>query len=203
MLQVLEEIAGESEFDFGKILVEVYPQRENLTGEKQARSIFLEVNKAEPVKLVDLPGVAKPKYRKVINEGAALLQERFPDMFKPSQRCRVSRAGWIRSIEDVRSLARSWLTNQAVVPFPFRILPQAPHVNIDNLRDALFASNALERHNLTSAKALETWVLGQNEMLSVKFQEEEEARALVTPNALKKAIKFDFYLGLDSSWYYK
>jgi hypothetical protein len=166
MLRVLQEgKAATPDFDFGRILVEVYPHSDGLDETAHAQEIFLEVNKAEPVKLVDLPGVAKAKDRNAINEGANLVQERFPDMFSPSQRCR------------------------------------APHLNIDNFRDALFASNVLERHSLKTAKALDAWLMGQNEMLSVKFKD-EEAQKFVSPPALKKAIKFDFYLGLDSIWLY-
>jgi hypothetical protein len=164
MMQVLQDHKEASEFDFGRILVEVYPQK-NEGNESLAQEIFLEVNKAEPVKLVDLPGVAKTSHRKIINEGAARLLERFPDMFRPSQRCRP------------------------------------PHLNIDNLRDALFASTVIDRHSLKSPKELEMWVMGQNEILASKFQQ-EGSKQLVSQTALKKAVEFDFYLGLDSSWFY-
>lgn len=115
--------------------------------------------------LQDLPGVAKASDRKVINEGADRLLDRYPDMFSPSQRCR------------------------------------APHLNIDNLRDALFASNVIQRHSIKTSKALEQWMLGQNELLASKFQLEENRKHIST-TALKKAEKYDFYLGLDSSWLY-
>jgi hypothetical protein len=165
MLKLLQEKATLLEFDYDQILVEVYPQRDDLDEATHAKEIFLEVNKAEPVKLVDLPGVAKASHRNVINEGAEKLQQRFPDMFRPSQRCRP------------------------------------PHLNIDNLRDALFASNVIGRHSLKSPKALETWMIAQNEILATKLQK-EEAKKLVSATALKKAIEYDFYLGLDSSWLY-
>jgi hypothetical protein len=165
MLKVLQEKATMSEFDFDQILVEVYPQNDDLDESNHSKEIFLEVNKAEPVKFVDLPGVAKASHRNAINEGAARLQERFSEMFRPTQRCRP------------------------------------PHLNIDNLRDALFASNVIERHTLKTPKALEEWMMGQNEILATKFQS-EEAKKHVSESALKKAIKFGFYLGLDSSWLY-
>ena len=111
-MQVLKEKGAD--FDFERILVEVYPQLPHMDEATHAQEIFLEVNKAEPVKLVDLPGVAKASHRSIINEGAKRLSERFPEMFSSSQRCR------------------------------------APHMNIDNLRDALFASNVIDRHSLKS-----------------------------------------------------
>lgn len=165
MLKVLQEKADPSDFDFDHIMVEVYPQREDLEEVAHAQEIFLEVNKAEPVKLVDLPGVATAAHRNVINEGASKLLERYPEMFKASQRCR------------------------------------APHLNIDNLRDALFASKVIDRHSLKTPKALEQWIIGQNESLATKYQSEEPTE-FVSESALKKAIKHDFYLGLESSWLY-
>jgi hypothetical protein len=165
MLKVLEEKDGAGDFDFDKILVEVYPPKDGVDEESHAKDLFLEVNKAEPVKMVDLPGMAKASDRKVIDEGADRLQERFPDMFSHSQRCR------------------------------------SPHLNIDNLRDALFASNVIQKHSLKTPKALEDWMMNQNMILATKFQAEEN-RLLVPATALKKAEKYEFYLGLDSSWFY-
>jgi hypothetical protein len=196
MMQVLLEKKLTAElstaFDFDRILVEVYRQpkapgtssEEGLNNQDNddasnnndsyAQEIFLEVNKAEPVKLVDLPGVAKSSHRNIINAGASRLQEQFPNLFSDSQRCRP------------------------------------PHLNIDNLRDALFASNVLDRHNLKSAKALETWIMGQNDLLATKLAassnstggDDEGPPPGVSASAWSKAVEFDFYLGLDSSWYY-
>lgn len=167
MLQVLQEkeASGDFEFDFDKILVEVYPHQGEGDGSRLAQDIFLEVNKAEPVKLVDLPGIATKKDRNIINDGAQRLNDAFPDMFKPSQRCRP------------------------------------PHLNIDNLRDALFASNAIAKHSLTTPKALEKWMMEQNQELANKY-EQEEFQKQVSVAALKKAQQYNFYLGLDSSWLY-
>ena len=90
-MKVLQERKSPTDFDFDNILVEVYPQP-TVTGDKPpvnyAQDVFTEINKAEPVKLVDMPGVAKSSHRNIINEGATRLQERFPKMFSDSQRCR-------------------------------------------------------------------------------------------------------------------
>lgn len=163
MLSLLQEESDLKGLDLNKILVEVYPQSPE-HGDDHAKDIFLEVNKAEPVKLVDLPGVAKGSDRKIITAAAERLTKQFPEMFKASQRCR------------------------------------SPHLNIDNLRDALFAANVLARHNITSTKQLEDWVLEQNKQLAEKYQS-DEMKATVKESALTKAAKNNFYLGLDSSWY--
>jgi hypothetical protein len=165
MLKVLEETPATDDFDFDKILVEVYPQDQHIKEDVHARDLFIEVNKAEPVKLVDLPGVAKASVRKMINEAAERLMSKYPQMFSDSQRCRT------------------------------------PHLNIDNLRDALFASDVIQRHNIKNSQALERWMLGQNELLAIKFHLEEN-RKLISATAIKKADTFDFYLGLDASWLY-
>jgi len=166
MLKVLEEKITSDDFDFEKILVEVFPALNDQREEAHAKEIFLEVNKAEPVKLVDLPGVAKASDRKIINEVADRLHDGFPQMFSDSQRCR------------------------------------SPHLNIDNLRDALFGSNIIQKHSLKTSKSLEDWIVEQNELLVSKFKEEENRKS-VSENALKKADKFRFYLGLESHWLYK
>ena len=118
--------------------------------------LFAEVNKAEPVKLVDL--VAKPAQRNVIDVAVTKLHEDFPDMFSSSQRCRV------------------------------------PHVNVDNLRDALFAANL--HKDIGTGNALYKWLLEQNEELGKEYEKDPTS---VSASAWKKAAKFGFYLGLVHS----
>ena len=80
---------------FEQVLVEVYPeptQNSETTAtndDKFAEKVFLEINKAEPVKLIDMPGVASAADRKVITDAVEALQEKYSHMFSPSQRCRV------------------------------------------------------------------------------------------------------------------
>jgi hypothetical protein len=176
MLTILEEKrakAGDSIsfFDTDRILVEVFPEgkaKKDESSPSHAEEIFLEINKAEPVKLVDLPGIGLTKSdRNTINEGASRLEIAFPAMFSASQRCR------------------------------------APHLNIDNLRDALFASDVVKRHGLKSPKALEAWMLQQNDSMKQAYTSETSAKAAtVSKSSLDKAVKNGFFLGLDSSWLY-
>ena len=160
------KVTEDDAFDFENVLVEVYPAQEEQKQDSQVQDLFFEVNKAEPVKLVDMPGVAKAKDRKIITEVAESLRHKYPDMFSESQRCR------------------------------------SPHLNVDNLRDALFASKIIEKHSLKTSKAMEEWILQKNEILEIEFQDEANQK-LVNVNALKKANRLKFYLGLDSSWLYK
>ena len=161
-----KKVTEDDAFDFENVLVEVYPAQEEQKQDSQVQDLFFEVNKAEPVKLVDMPGVAKAKDRKIITEVAESLRQKYPDMFSESQRCR------------------------------------SPHLNVDNLRDALFASKIIEKHSLKTSKAMEEWILQKNEILEIEFQDEANQK-LVNVNALKKANRLKFYLGLDSSWLYK
>jgi hypothetical protein len=166
MMTILhEKCASHDDFDLDRVLVEVYPQNPDHV-DTHAQDLFLEVNKAEPVKLVDMPGVAKGSDRKIISEGAERIAEKYAEMFKSSQKCRP------------------------------------PHLNIDNLRDALFASNAIKRHNLKTSKAVEAWMLAKNQSLADLYKDPAEQEK-VSKTAYEKAKKFEFYLGLDLSWLYK
>ena len=175
-----------------RILVEVFPQQQQQQvttngddatttmtnhGSSHAKDLFTEINKAEPVKLVDMPGVAKLSDRRIITDASQSLQDAYPQMFKPSQKCRP------------------------------------PHLNIDNLRDAIFASNVLSRHELNNVKTLVSWLTEQNLKMKkdymdarstkTKKKKGDSTKKVVSDSALKKAMKYDFYLGLDLAWLYR
>lgn len=165
MFSILAEKNKDTDGVLDRILVEVFPQQKH-HDDSHARDIFLEVNKAEPVKLVDMPGVAKAGDRKILTDAADALREQRPEMFSESQKCRP------------------------------------PHLNVDNLRDALFAANVMARHGVKSSRQLEEWMRQQNELLATKYAQDPQARSIVPAAALEKAVKYNFYLGLESSWYY-
>jgi len=167
MMTILQERQhiNENKIDLDRVLIEVFPQLHNFSP-KHAQDIFTEINKAEPVKLLDMPGVAKVSERRIINEAAMSLQDAYPDMFKPSQRCR------------------------------------APNVNIDNLRDAIFASGLLKRHSIKNRKSLVEWVLQKNRELAAKYINDDGARQSHSDRVMNKAHKYEFYLGLDLGWLY-
>ena len=157
----------DGEIDLSKILVEVFSAttEERESTEKFATDLFVEINKAEPLKLVDMPGVAKESDRRIITQAAEKLKHAYPKMFSASQKCRV------------------------------------PHVNIDNLRDNLFAADVLQKHGLKSPTQLMSWLLEQNKAQGEKYKSgDRDSRASST--ALEKAEMHEFYLGLDSNWLY-
>ena len=175
-----------AQLDLENILVEVFlPQKKNNTdtvlidSKKQQPAqedqddkaiIFTEINKAEPIKLLDLPGVTNKRTRDVIDYAANHFYNAFPEMFSPSQKCR------------------------------------APHLNLDNLRDALFASEVITREKVGSGGELVKWMGKKNNELKEVYANEDGIDGdgkKVSENALKKAKKHDFYLGLESTWLYK
>ena len=66
------------------VLVEVW----NVRSESDVKSLYLEVNKSESVKEIDMPDAIAPIRKTAIDNTVALLNRRFPMMFKPSERCR-------------------------------------------------------------------------------------------------------------------
>jgi len=177
------------QLDLENILVEVFlPQQKNnttdtvLTDSKKKQQpiaeeqddkaiIFTEINKAEPIKLLDLPGVTNKRTRDVIDYAANHFYDAFPEMFSPSQKCR------------------------------------APHLNLDNLRDALFASEVIKREKVGSGGELVKWMAKKNNELREVYTSDDGidggSGKKVSQNALKKAKNHDFYLGLESTWLYK
>lgn len=67
-----------------EVVVEVYP----VESESEVKTLFLQLNKAEIVKEIDLPDTIAPTKKKVIDEAVDTLRGRYPGMFKPSERCR-------------------------------------------------------------------------------------------------------------------
>ena len=187
-----------AQLDLENVLVEVFlprkynhdksgssaPRRQEEYHDDKA-TIFTEINKAEPVKLLDLPGVTNKRTRDIIDYAASHFHDTFPAMFSPSPRCR------------------------------------SPHLNLDNLRDALFASEVIQREKIGSGGELVKWITKRNEQLRIRYNDNQEVvednnssgivaaeledgkKGSIHESAIKKARKHDFYLGLESTWLYK
>ena len=82
-------IADDYCIDFDKILVEVYPEdkQPHLEDRNHAEEMFLEINKGEPVTLLDMPGVASVEDKRIITDAVEQLAYQYPGMFSPGQRC--------------------------------------------------------------------------------------------------------------------
>ncbi len=155
------------------VLADTNQQQNQISLEEQDDKavIFTEINKAEPIKLLDLPGVTNKRTRDVIDYAANHFHNAFPEMFSPSQKCR------------------------------------APHLNLDNLRDALFASEVIKREKIGSGGELVKWMVKKNEELKEVLMSNDggslDGGKKVSDSALKKASKHKFFLGLESTWLYK
>jgi hypothetical protein len=180
MFTILEGMKKDSRTSFlDQIVVEVYSNVESEhasappstdSDSNHAKEIFLEINKAEPVKLVDIPGIVKGSDRKILNEAVQNLHDEFHEMFRPSTKC------------------------------------HPPHLNIDNVRDALFAANVIGRHKMKSSTQLMDWLVQQNLHLANKYNSANPKDSAdsngISAKALEKAIKNKFFLGMESTWYY-
>jgi hypothetical protein len=91
---------------------------------------------------------------------------------------------------------------------------RAPHLNLDNLRDALFASEIIKREKIGSGGELVKWMVKKNLELKEKYTDNNgdfdgrdgtnaKPETKISDTALNKAKKHDFYLGLESTWLYK
>ena len=79
---------GDLHDGLAQILVEVYPPM----GDASVRELFTEINKSEPVTLIDLPedfGGASRDENQLLTAAAETLKARYPAMFKASQACRA------------------------------------------------------------------------------------------------------------------
>jgi len=165
----LRVLFGKGEFEGTRVLIEVFP----LANEEQVSELFIEINKAEPVKDVDLPGMASDFERETLFRVAETLKAAYPEMFKDSTKCRK------------------------------------PHLNLDNLRDAVFSRGVVARHGFVDESELLEWLLNENYELAELSDEawfaKESFGGKKPPGpafqkALAKARSFRFYLGLNDDW---
>jgi len=172
----LEILLNASEWAQDKlILTEVYKVAD---ADKQVADLFLEINKAEPAFEVDLPGVADDHVRAVIDSVSESLASQFPEMFKPSVRCRPPHLNVDRLRQDLFSS--------------------------DTVRKQI---DKAPRDREEASKELLDWALEQNAKLSKRSAADWAGSAMLrvkTEDALNKALtKCDansFYLGIDLSW---
>jgi len=67
------------------VLLEVF----KLCSETGAKQLFTEINKMEPVRLIDLPDMGSIDVKEALNYAAEKLESEYPEMFKTSSRCRI------------------------------------------------------------------------------------------------------------------
>uniref|UniRef100_A0A7S2RJV7 Uncharacterized protein n=1 Tax=Mucochytrium quahogii TaxID=96639 RepID=A0A7S2RJV7_9STRA len=160
------------------VLTEVFPVGDS---DKDVKDLFLEINQAQPAMEIDLPGaVEDERIKTTIDDVCARFAKEYPEMFKPSARCRPPHL----NIDVFR---------QEVF-------------QSEKLRKVIF--DAVSKDGETAAETVYTYISDMNDELS-KLNENEWGQSHVVKiknqQTLKKAVtkckKNKFYLGLDTSWY--
>lgn len=67
-----------------RVLVEVFPD----VDEQKATDLFMEINQAQPIRFVDLPGVTTPDMKWMLEGAVQRLKAEWPAMFSDSARCK-------------------------------------------------------------------------------------------------------------------
>jgi len=71
--------------DTDEVLVEVFPD----VSDAKAAELFTEINAAQPVRFVDMPGVMAPEMKWALEGAAGALKNKYPAMFSESARCKI------------------------------------------------------------------------------------------------------------------
>jgi hypothetical protein len=71
--------------DTDEVLVEVFPD----VSDAKAAELFTEINAAQPVRFVDMPGVVAPEMKWALEGAAGALKNKYPAMFSESARCKI------------------------------------------------------------------------------------------------------------------
>lgn len=201
------------------ILVEVFPSETDA----QVSALFREINAAEPVRLVDMvahEAVADVATDADVNTGGTPVDEEVAAATSsPGDRTDVSLgepAGATATPTpsqpadpmdpmEILTTAADLLAQEHADMFKASSRCKPPHLNVDVLRDDLFQSGFLARHDVVSVAQLLALLSRVN--ASVKAQH-SAASASAPPSkamqtARKKATEHDFYLGVDKAWLYQ
>jgi len=169
-----------------EILVEVFPIPDDCEEETFAADVFTDINKSEPVKIIDLPQAndSTRDYLRIINPAAEIIETMFPEMFKPSMRCLPPHLN---------------IDNFRVLLFDSNVVDRCEIKNSDDMVKWILDSN--EKMAKRYEDAREIWEQGlelYEESIPLKM-------SLVLPKKyseriLDKARANNFYLGLDNTW---
>lgn len=84
---------------------------------------------------------------------------------------------------------------------------RSPHVNVDVCRDNIFQSEFITTRGITNTEALVAAIEQANTALGKELQDPLTGKKKTAPakkdKALEKAIQYNFFLGLDSTWMHR
>lgn len=150
------------------IMVDVF----ETSGETEVKGLFTEINSAEPLKLVDMPGEgADDKLRDTLTAAVDVLAATYPEMFKASQRCRPPHINKDNMRDDIY---QSDLMQRHGITTVAELLS-----HIDDINKKL------------ACRPLKDWT-DFNSCLSPSKPS--------FADALKKARSYNLFLGLDTQW---
>ena len=167
------------------IMVDVF----NVDGDdKEIMNLFVEINRAEPVRLIDMPtqDPTSAKLKKAIDEVVELLNEQYPSMFG-GPRCRTPKLNVDKFRDEL---------------FQSQFMPR------NNLRTGKQLHRALVKiNNSLHRNKADQWMALIGKSTNFNLQGDEDTESLVSNSlpssfvlAYKKARKHKFYLGLTPNW---
>ena len=184
MLTILDHLSETKKdgllFDLERILVEVFPDVTSDGENMFAADLFSDINKAEPIKIIDLPGEADREILKMINPVAETIEKMFPEMFKPNARCLPPHL----NVDNFRTML-----------YIGEVMKRYDLKNAEQLLDWLLERNREmgERY----FKANETWEKGLE--IENVIDGRDPPRKF-SKRVMDKAFENKFFLGLDDTW---
>jgi len=155
-----------------KVVVDVF----GTESDEEVSLLFKEINSAEPIRLIDMPGEgASEQVKELLDAATDKLSAEFEDMFKPSLKCKPPHLNVDVFRDDV---------------FQSEIISRKNFKTAKDLLDHIAAVN-----DTLSKRTDSQWedVLVANGLFKSKGGKAME-------QAIKKARLNKFYIGLDSSW---
>jgi hypothetical protein len=139
--------------------------------------IFTDINKCEPVQLIDIPGLVDAQQHAALAFAVESLRAKFKPMFKPTKACRAPHLNV--------DLLRQELYDANVL---------VRHCDIE----------ALGKGDKQAGDALLRWLLAANDTLASRsddeWRESHKGSKAAFTKALQKARENGLYLGLEKSW---
>ena len=159
-----------------RIVTEVYHVSGASANETMVE-IFTDINKCEPVQLIDIPGLVDAQQHAALAFAVESLRAKFKPMFKPTKACRAPHLNV--------DLLRQELYDANVL---------VRHCDIE----------ALGKGDEQAGDALLRWLLAANDTLASRsddeWRESHKGSKAAFTKALQKARENGLYLGLEKSW---
>ena len=154
-----------------KVVVDVF----STESDEEITALFKEINSAEPIRLIDMPGEgASEQLKELLDAATDQLTETFAEMFKPSLRCKPPHLNVDIFRDEVfqsEVITRNNLkTSAALIDFIARTNDKLSKLSDEKWEEILLANGLFK------------------------------SKGKLMDQAIKKARTHNFFLGLDSTW---